>query len=69
MDSKIFYVTPRSLQWKVVVRPGNGAVEIERSRTAAIERAKFLARESGGGVIVVGRRDGSTERTIVAAGM
>jgi hypothetical protein len=64
----IFYVMPRALQWKVVARPGNGAVEIERSRTAAIERAKILARANGGGVIVVARRDGSAERTIVRGG-
>ena len=62
--SKIFYVMPRSLQWKVFARPGDGAVEIERSRPAAIARAKILARESGGGLIVVARRDGSQEATI-----
>lgn len=63
---KMFFVTPRSLQWRVVVRPGNGMVEIERSRTAAIERAKVLAHANGGGVVVVARRDGSSEQTIVA---
>lgn len=63
---KMYYVTPRALQWKVVVRPGNGAVEIVKSRPAAIERAKILARANGGGVIVVARRDGSAEETIVA---
>ena len=64
---KVFYVTPRALQWKVVARPGDGAVQIEKSRTAAIERAKILARANGGGVIIVARRDGSAEETIVDA--
>jgi hypothetical protein len=65
----IFYVMPRALQWKIFARPGNGTVEIERSRSAAIERAKILARASGGGVIVVARRDGSAEETIVGVGV
>jgi Uncharacterized protein conserved in bacteria (DUF2188) len=65
--SNVFYVTPRSLQWRIVARPSNGAVQIERSRSMAIERAKLLARASGGGVVVVARRDGSAaEETIVA---
>ena len=65
----IFYVMPRSLQRKIVARPSNGRVEIERSRPAAIERAKSLARAHGGGVVVVARRDGSAaEETIVGAG-
>jgi hypothetical protein len=63
-----FYVMPRALQWKIVSRPGNGAVEIERSRTAAIERAKTLARASGGGVVVVARRDGSADEETIVRG-
>jgi hypothetical protein len=65
---RFFYVMPRALHWMVVSRPGSSAVEIERSRPAAIERAKILARASGGGTIVVARRDGSSEETIVRDG-
>jgi hypothetical protein len=66
--SNVFYVTPRSLQWRIVARPGNGAVQIERSRSLAIERAKVLARASGGGVVVVARRDGSADEETIVAG-
>ena len=63
--NKTFYVTPRALQWMVFARPSIGDVAIERSRTAAIECAKRLARADGGGVVVVARRDGSSEQSLV----
>ncbi len=61
----VWYVTPRALQW-MVFTPGNGALKLESSRTHAIERAKSLARASGGGTVVVGRRDGTAERVLDA---
>jgi len=62
MPAKIF-VTPRSLQW-MVFSQGQRGVELESSRPRAIERAKVLVRASGGGTVVVARRDGSTESEV-----
>jgi hypothetical protein len=65
MPAKV-YVTPRSLQW-MIFSPGRRAVELESSRPRAIERAKVLARASGGGTVIVARRDGSTESEVRCA--
>ncbi len=57
------YVTPHSLQWMIFER-GHRGVVLESSRPRAIERAKILARASGGGTVVVTRRDGSTDTEV-----
>jgi hypothetical protein len=64
--SLTWYVTPRVLQW-MVFSPGQGGRELQQSRERAIERAKVLAREHGGGAVIVARRDGTIASTLPAA--